>query len=437
MASVYTVATLPRSLLSANCLKTVYIKTFGCAASLADSEAIAGILSKAGYEISKSDDADVVVIVSCFVKGPTENAVLHYINQYKHKRLIIAGCMPDAMAGKLRRLAPEASLVGTGRTAEILDAMDKRAELLGKGHPKIDVPRFRRNKYCAVIPIASGCLGSCAYCCVKLVKGELQSYPEDLILKEARKAIAEGCKEIWLTSQDSGCYGKDTGTDIVKLLEKVLSMNGDFHVRLGMMNPNHVLECLDELVKLYKHPKLYKFIHIPVQSGSDSILKTMNRQYEVEDFKRIVSVFRNAVPFVVISTDLIVGFPGETEEDFEKSMKLIEETTPGVLNISRYWRRRNTPAAAIKGLPAREITRRSKLMTELYERVRLESKRVWIGRSTAVLVTRKGTKRNQYRGRTDSYMPVLVENSENLEGKRVKVSIKGARRDCLLAEIDS
>jgi len=210
-----------------------------------------------------------------------------------------------------------------------------------------------------IIPISEGCLGDCNYCSVKFARGKLKSYKIEDIIKQIKG------KKILLTSQDTGCYGLDINTNLVELLKQVVKVKGNFQVRVGMMNPEHVLPILKDLVEVYKDKKIFKFIHIPIQSGSNNVLKEMNRRYTVEDFIKIVKEFRKQIPEIHISTDIIVGYPTETEEDFKKTINLLEKLKLEVINLSRFAPRPKTAALKLKQLPVEEIKRRSIIISKI------------------------------------------------------------------------
>jgi len=348
----------------------VFIKTFGCELNRADSEVIAGLLDKASFKlVSSIKEADVVIINSCGVKLPTQNKVLSYIEKVpKSKKLIVGGCLPKMLNFKI--YAPNVDLVfDTNSITKIIDVIKKNKSFLSdKKEDRIGLPVVRIKKEIAIIPISQGCLGSpCSYCSVKKARGELKSYKKEDILKQVEKAVKEDCKKIRLTAQDTGCWGKDFSHKLPELLESVLKVGGNFEVRLGMSNPNYVLEYLDEMIKVYKNPKMKKFLHIPVQSGSDKVLGDMKRRYNVEDFKKIVKKFRKEIPNICIATDIIVGFPTETEEDFNKTIKLVREVKPEVLNISKFCPRPGTVASNMKQLISQEVKRRSVILHKVWK----------------------------------------------------------------------
>ncbi|MBL7148014.1 MAG: tRNA (N(6)-L-threonylcarbamoyladenosine(37)-C(2))-methylthiotransferase [Nanoarchaeota archaeon] len=350
---------------------------YGCTASKDEGNIIKGLITKEGYKLTKYIKfADVIVIVSCIVKSQTESRIRAKIKEiqlkYPNKKLIVAGCMPEAMTKECRKLAPDAPLINTFNTNKIVDVIknllkNKRTEFLGKGkESKLNLVKVHEKE--ANIQIAQGCRNRCSFCLTKFAKGDLVSYPEEDIINEIKNLVKKNYKRINITSTDNSCYGFDIGTNLVNLLKKIVKVKGDFKVRVGMMNPGHILNFLDELIEVYKDDKIIKFLHIPIESGSDKILKDMGRGYNVKDFKKIVKRFRKEIPNINISTDIIVGFPTEDEKDFNQTLDLIKEVKPEVLNISKFGPRPGTKAAKMKQLKSEIIKDRSRRLTKLYKK---------------------------------------------------------------------
>ncbi len=326
--------------------------------------------------------------------------------------------MPTVESELIKKLRPDASLVGVHHIKDILKAVNKHTKLITrKKEVKLCLPKIRKNKIISIVQISEGCKGNCTYCIVKLVKGELHPYPANKILEEIKASIKDGCKEIWLTSQDSAAY-----PNLPKLLNKITKLKGDFKLRLGMSNPNNVLPILDKLIKVYSSDKIFKFLHIPVQSGNNKVLKAMNRYYTVNDFKKIIKEFRKAFPRITISTDIICGFPTETEEQFNDSLKLIKEIKPDVLNISRFWPRPGTKAEKMPQIPSWITKERSKKLTKLFNKIALENNKKWINWQGKILIDEKG-KNNTWIGRNLYYKPVIVKGNYKL-GQEINVKIK-------------
>jgi len=306
-------------------------------------------------------------------------------------------------------------------------------EALQDGPPdRTCLPRLRRNPVIHVAPISSGCLGNCSYCIVKRARGHLRSFPADEIIEDVRQAIDEGCREIWVTAEDTAAY-RWRGVGLPRLLEEINGLDGRFYVRVGMMTPNHAKGILEDLMDAYRLEKVFKFLHVPVQSGNDDVLRRMRRRYTVDDFLEIVTRFREAVPDLSLSTDIICGFPGETEDQFRDSLRLVEEVRPDVLNISRFWPRPGTEAAEMAGqLHGRETKRRSRMLTRLWRRLSLEQSLRWVGWKGDVLIDELG-REGSLVGRNYAYKPIVLPAAARV-GDFVKVEVTEAKGGYLLAQ---
>jgi len=424
-------------------MSNIYIETYGCSVSQAESEIMAGLLEQAGFNIIKNEKyADLIMIVTCYVKSPTEQRILFRIKQlkesYPNKKLIIAGCMPEGIYKKLVDIAPKAGLVSTHHVKKIAQAVKKtlegkRVEYLGKSEEvKLCLPRIRRNPVIDIVPISSGCDSSCSYCCVRFAKGNLFSYPKQMITKEIENSVRQGCKEIWITSQDNASYVYN-GIKLPELLNEVSKIPGKFFTRIGMMNPNNVKNILSDLISAYRNEKIYKFLHLPVQSGDNEILKSMNRNYKVEDFEKIVKAFEENFK-LQLWTDIIVGYPGETKEQFEKTIKLIKKIKPDWVNVSKFGARPATEAAKLKPLSSHIIKERSKTASELVEKISLEKNKKWIGWEGKILIIERGKKPSQWIGRNFAYKSVIVNENNISLGSILKVKIINALSSGLLGQ---
>ena len=311
----------------------VYLENYGCPLNKADGHYMLNLLLSRGHTLVENPEkADVIIINTCTVRKDTENRMVKRIVRLRktalknNAKLIVAGCMPKAQPYLVMRYAPEASMLSPQNYDKILCVVEKPGKVvLLKGERRTDiVPMFFENAV-AAIPIAEGCVGNCSYCIVKLARGKLRSYPPKLIIEKVREAVEKGAVEIDLTAQDTAAYGLDLGIRLTDLLREVVKVNGNFMVRVGMMNPNLAYEILDDLIEIYKHPKIFKFLHIPLQSGDNRVLKIMNRRYTVEEFKEIVYEFRRKIPEINVTTDIIVGHPGEDEEAFQNTLNIVKE----------------------------------------------------------------------------------------------------------------
>lgn len=409
------------------------MKSYGCSANLADGQVLEGCLAKAGYELAGSaSEADMVIYNTCAVKGPTENRIIHALKRAPHaKKVIVAGCLPIINFERLCRevrfdgaVGPAAGEEITGVVRRVMEgekvfALDAALD----AKPGLSLPQLRSNPVISVLPVSYGCLGSCAYCCVVFARGHLRSHTIKDVTERVRKDLAAGAKEFWVTSQDTGCYGRDIGTNLAALLKALGVVNGDFQVRVGMMTPNLVKEILDDLIEAFKNEKVFKFVHLPVQSGDDRVLKRMRRFYTIQDFREIVNAFRAAIPEVTLATDIICGFPGETREAFENTLKLIGEVKPDIVNVSKFFARPRTAAAKMHHafVGVEEIKRRSRRAAQLAKRISLERNQRWNGWTGEILINEKGKIPGSWIGRNYAYKPVTVKNPEGLLGKTLRV----------------
>ena len=429
-------------------LKNIYIETYGCAANQNNSEIISGLLSRAGFNIVNNPKiADLAILNTCIVKGPTLQRMQSRIKQLSRefKRIIVTGCMPDALSEQIKQINPRAILLSSHKIKKITKVMrnlienkpitdlkEKNSEI------KLLCPKNRKNPVIGITQISEGCLGNCAYCVTRFAKGSLFSYPEESILKNIEQDIKGGCKEIWLTSQDCAAYGKDKtkNSQLPKLLKKILSLKHNFLMRMGMSNPNHILPILDDLIECYQDKKMFKFLHIPIQSGSNEVLRKMNRYYNINDVFRIIEEFRKKIPEINIVTDIIIGFPGETDEDFQKTMDAIARIKPDLINISRFWPMPRTPAAHLKKIHDSITKKRSKLLKELLFKITIEKNKKRIGDEITALVDEKGWDFSRtWIARSSEYYPIIVPSQEKVLGEKIKIKIKSVTPQYLIGEI--
>ena len=416
----------------------IYVEAHGCSASYSDSEMISGILANGGHTlVSDQSESDAGILVTCSVKDATADRMIHRIKSMGEKPLVVAGCMPKTEQQTVERFAGNASLMGPSSLGSTLKAVE--SALAGTRHvaldgddSKPDLPRVRLNPFISIIQIASGCMSECSFCQTKLAKGSVASYRPSDIIRQVRRDTSEGCREVWLSSTDNGCYGLDVGTDLPTLLEGVVRVPGDFMVRVGMMNPMYMPRIRERLVSAYNSAKVYKFLHIPVQSGSNRVLTEMRRGHTAVTFRSTAARFREKFPDMSISTDVITGFPSETDEEFEETVSVIREVRPDMVNLSRYSARPGTEAAKMAQLDISTIKRRSRIMHDIASAVSLESNRACIGWRGKALFTECVPEGS--RGRTISYRPVHIPDVV-LPGRYV-VRVTGATQHGLLGALD-
>lgn len=414
---------------------------------MADGEVLEGCLVKAGYGIVKSlSKASVVVYNTCAVKGPTENRMIETLRRVpSKKKLVVAGCLPLINMERLSKEVRFDGVVGPESGARIVDVVGRvlkgervvALEDALNAKPAFDLPRLRANPVISIIPISYGCLGSCAYCCVAFARGRVRSYDVEEIVQRVREDLASGVREFWLTSQDIACYGKDKDSNLAELLKAVSSVRGDFKIRVGMMTPNAAMDILDDLIEAFNDEHAFKFVHLPVQSGDDEVLKRMRRFYSVDDFRRVVHGFRAGFREMTLSTDVICGFPGESEEAFERTLRLIEEVQPDVVNVSKFFARPRTLAAEMSGdfVPLQEIRRRSGSAASIAKKATLEKNKHWIGWEGDMVIDEVGKVSGSWIGRNFAYKPIAVKCSDNLLSRTLRVKIVEAFSAYLKGEV--
>jgi MiaB-like tRNA modifying enzyme len=419
----------------------IWVESYGCSASFADAEMISGLVVNGGHVLAPSSkDADLNLIVTCSVKDATANKMVNRIKKLRSKPLVVAGCLSKAEPKTVQKFSPNASLMGPnsiGKTLQIIDstlAGKSRIELEDTDHSKTGLPKVRLNSVVGIVEIANGCLSECTFCQTKLAKGDLKSYRIGDIVRQVSHEIEDGCEEVWLTSTDNGCYGIDIGTTLPELVAKVSDIPKEFMIRVGMMNPMYMPKIKSGLLKAFESPKVFKFLHVPVQAGSDRVLHEMKRGHTAQTFRDVVKKFRAKFERFTISTDIIVGFPTETEEDFEKTIRLLEETRPDVVNLSRYSQRPGTKAAEIKQIDVLAVKHRSKEVFDLINRITLENNKEWIGWQGEVLFDEKTDIAT--RGRNFAYKPVFVDEQVHV-GQKKQVRITKATNHGLYGIITS
>ena len=427
-------------------MPSALIETYGCTLNHADSEIMEGLLKAQGFSVengrfAQAGSHDYIIINTCTVKTPTEQRILDRIAKASGKgaRLIVTGCMASANADRIRRVAPNASIVTTSNVHRITDAIEgieKTGTVDFSAYSRVDKLSYATGAegVIARIPISEGCLSSCSFCETKFARGPLNSFSEELILKAIELSVKRGSKEIELTSQDVGAYGLDRKTNIGRLLSGISSIDGDFRVRVGMLNPEHLRKYIDELISGYRDGRIYRFIHLPLQSASNRILKEMDRRYTIEQFCGHIEELRSKIPGISIETDMIVGYPGESQEEFEESMEFIRRFRPTFTNVSRFGARPHAKASQLKQLPVDVIKERSSSMSRLARSVQGEDLKKLVGISESVLVTEENER--SLIARDDSYRIIALDRKCGAKiGERILAKTHANTSVCLLGRV--
>ncbi len=408
-----------------------YVESYGCAHNESDARIIKGTLLQEGCElVTTPEGADIIFLNSCGVKHATERKILDRIKALlaMNKRVIVCGCLP--------KINMEQLLVAGAKEFLDTDSLSKIPSVL-RGE-RVPFAQSREDKHSlpceygpiAPIQISEGCLGNCAFCGTRNARGRLHSYLLEDIVRSCRSAIGLGARELWLTSEDTAIYGLDSGSSLPDLINAVTSLDGGFRVRIGMMNPGAAKAILPQLLDAYASDKVYKFIHIPVQSGSDGVLGAMRRQHSAADFSLVAKAFRGRYPDCVVSTDIIVGFPGESDEDFQETLALLERVRPDVTNTSKFCPRPNTAAALMDKLPSQTTKARSVECSALGRKLSLERNRLFEGREFSTIALKRA-KSGGVIGRAPNYKQLIFEGEL---GKEYSVRVVEALLFCLKSE---
>ncbi|CAJ0577562.1 unnamed protein product, partial [Mesorhabditis spiculigera] len=415
----------------------VWLRTWGCSHNSSDSEYMAGILANSGYRIvGDKTAADVWVLNSCTVKTPSEQQASNLVKEGQGggKKIVMAGCVSQAAPDEpwLKGI----SIVGVKQIDRITEVVEETLKgntvrLLSRRRPDagLSLPKMRKNELVEVLAINTGCLNHCTYCKTKLARGDLKSYPIEELVDQARTAFErDGVKELWLTSEDLGAYGRDIGLVLPDLLNELIKVVPEgCMMRLGMTNPPYILDHLEEIAAILRHPRVYAFLHIPVQSGSDGVLNDMKREYNSHHFRQIVDYMQGNVPGIYIATDMICAFPTEGVEDFEESMQLVRDYRFPSLFINQFFARTGTPAARMKKVPNDEAKRRTAEMSKLFRSYsRYDDSR--IGEEMDVLVCEMASDGVHGVGHNKNYEHILVPNPDQVMGQWVRVRITGVSK---------
>lgn len=397
-----------------------YVESYGCTMNFGEGRKLSRDMAALGHtEVSSAEEADIVILNTCTVVETTEKKMLARIAELKkmRKEIIVSGCMAKVQPKRVEIRLPQSIILPPSDYDQFSDKVMSRYGVAGPSQ------RLMQGAD-AILPVAQGCLGNCTYCITKFARGRLQSYPENELVSDFNRFVDDGAKEVLVTAQDTACYGFDTGTDLPHLIRSMLQKDGDYRIRIGMMNPNHLKRIADDLLEVMSDDRVYKFLHIPVQSGSDDVLKRMRRGYTAESFMELVDRLRERIPEISIATDIITGFPGETDEDHEKTKELIRSLHADTLNITRFSSRPGTEAAGMEQLHGRILKERSTELTELKNEVEYNVNKRLIGQRFKALATEVGKEGTIVR--TEYYRPVVIRNDIPL-GTFIDVEITDVR----------
>ena len=425
--------------------------------NVADSHRVSSALDRLGYEsVHTPDDADVIVLNTCVVRESAENKAYGRLSSIKPLKLnkpdlvinlmgCLVGVKPDpALQKKFPYVDVFSPPSDPGPLVEYLmqrnqhELVDQEtAARFGIMDEDFQLPGYDNDiRVAAFLPVVLGCSHACTYCVIPYRRGVEESRPFQQVLQDARNLVSKGVKEITLLGQIVDRYGKDlsAGQTLPALLREMNNIEGLMRIRFLTSHPNWMTDELLETVAEF--PKICPHIEVPVQAGDDVVLKNMRRGYSTDDYRRLIGRIRSTIPGVSIATDIIVGFPGETEEQFQNTYNLLEELQLDVAHLARYSSRPNTVATRqmIDDVPEKEKMRRFRLLEEQQERIVAEIHAGYLGKKVDVLFEEKV--KNRWRGRTDTNKLVFAESGDDLRGKIEKVNISWTGPWSMIGKLD-
>jgi len=432
-------------------LKKAAFYTLGCKVNQYETEAMTESFENAGYEIvDYSEFADVYIINTCTVTNMGDRKSRQIIRRAREKNpealVAVVGCYSQTAPGEVLEI-PEVSLVvGTderSRMVELVEYAMKKEEKLNMVSDIMQVREFEempiksyKSRTRAFLKIQEGCDQYCTYCIIPYARGHIRSRKPDSIIAEVKELAENGFREIVLTGIHVASYGKDLGnTSLIDIIEKVHEIDGIRRIRMSSVDPNVMTDGFIE--RLSRLPKICGHFHLSLQSGCDETLKRMNRKYTTGEYRRVVEKLREVFADVAITTDLIVGFPGETEEEFQKTVDFVEEIAFSAMHVFKYSQRSGTPAAKYENQIKPQVKdSRSKVITAIAQKNEEKFKKAFIGRSKPVLYEQPfDGQKSLFEGLTDNYIRVVSESREDIKGKIIETVLAELKEDYMTGRI--
>ncbi|MBQ3252784.1 MAG: tRNA (N6-isopentenyl adenosine(37)-C2)-methylthiotransferase MiaB [Oscillospiraceae bacterium] len=437
-----------------NITPLAYVETYGCQQNEADSERIRGLLSQCGYAMTDcAEGADVVVMNTCAIREHAEQrvfgnlgALTHTKRRHPRQKIFLCGCMAGQthVVERIKKSFPHVDGVFSTHHLWRFPEILKRVLFVGKriyftedetGSIAEGLPQLRDNGLKAWVSIMYGCNNFCTYCIVPYVRGRERSRKSEDILRECRELIASGVREITLLGQNVNSYGKDLdeGLDFSDLLSKIAAIEGDFWIRFMTSHPRDAGKKLFDTMAA--HPKIAKQLHLPFQSGSSRVLKAMNRHYDRPHYLSLIDYAKEVMPSLVLTSDVIVGFPGETEEEFEETLSLIETVRYDALFTFIFSPRQGTPAASMDDpTPKEEKNRRFDRLCALQNSISEQIHEAYVGKTVRCLVD--GTDKDLLTARTEGGRLVRFPGDPAWIGQFMDIKITGSNTWSLTGNIE-
>ncbi len=415
---------------------TVALDTIGCKLNQAETELFAEQLDEAGYRlVSPTDEADVYILNTCTVTHVADRKSRHWLRQ-AHERnpdawLVAVGCYAERASQELARIDGVDLAVGNEKKPQLLELLKESGCIGGSARVQGETAadRYLALRTRAFIKVQDGCNSFCSYCIVPRVRGGEKSLPVEQVVAGVRRRAADGCKEVVLTGTEIGAYSCD-GVGLEGLLEHIIAETAAIRLRLSSLQPQ---EISPELIGLWRDERLCRHFHLSLQSGSDAVLGRMKRSYTIDDYQWAVALIRDAMPGAAITTDVIVGFPGETDEEFHESYEFCKRMEFARIHVFPYSPRQGTQAARMQGRVADKVKKqRSQQMLALAKESINNFSRRFLGRTMTVLWEKQTD--GIWSGHTDNYIKVYTRSGEDLTNKLLSVKLVEVRRDGVWGE---
>ncbi len=423
-------------------MKKVKFLTLGCKVNLYETEAMKGLFENAGYEVTESEDADVFVINTCTVTAMSDRKSRQMIRRAKKKNpnsiVAVVGCYSQVSPDEVAKIEDIDIIMGTTDRTKIVEYVESfegnRKTYVKSEIPKVfeDLKSTHQSRTRATLKIQDGCRNFCTYCIIPFARGPLRSKTIESTLSEVHELAKNGYKEIVLVGINLAMYGVDTNSSLIEIIEAVCSVEGIERVRLGSLEPNLVTDEFIERTK--KLPNFCHHFHLALQSGSTTVLDRMKRHYTAEEYIKAADMLKSAFPDCALTTDVMVGFPGETEEEFEESRNTVKEVGFSQIHVFPYSRRKGTVADKMENQVDENIKNiRSEKMIETGKILKKEFFEKYIGKTVTILTERQ-TKDGLWEGHTSNFIQVFTKG-ESSEGEMIQVKLTGYKDEFMTGEI--
>ncbi len=421
--------------------KSIVLETLGCKLNQAETEALARQLAGAGYELAESGkQSDIYVLNTCTVTHVADRKTRHLLRLARHRHpwtLVVAlGCYSQRASQELAQTGLADLVLGNSGKHLLLEALEAKLDEKQKGTGSLEIPSSTlcpRLRTRTMVKIQDGCNQFCSFCVVPYVRGREHSIPPEQVIAEVRARAGEGYREIVLTGTNMGSYGRGlAGASLKQLIQRLLTETGVERLRLSSLQPQ---DLTPDLLELWDDQRLCRHLHIPLQSGCDRVLEIMNRPYSIAEYETAISLAREAIPGLAVTTDIMVGFPQESEEEFEESYLFCQKMRFANMHVFPYSARRETVAAKMPHqVEDKAKARRKDKMLELAHRLAYSFRQDFLDQTMSVLWEQQKEK-GIWSGLTDNYIRVFAESKENLANRLLPVKLTGEYKQGLCGKI--